>query len=219
MPRGFLLVSLLATSMVWSACGQFDGDGGECEAPCQRPKRAAPKPLFRPWSNGCSVPPFIQMPDFAFEKCCDLHDTCYMTCGVSKAFCEKEFEKCLIGHCKRSYKGNAECKSTASTFVMGVEMFGCTGYQESQQEACDCLSDGAKTVERFAEYTSSFYAAYNSTHALPAETAQKFSGKEGQLVYALYKKYPQAIEIISRDGQATRGKQTLFADPGTTREL
>ena len=74
---------------------------------CQAGERVVPVPRIRPWSNGCSVPPFIQLPDFQFTKCCDLHDTCYMTCGMSKDGCEKAFDKCLKAHCKAAYPGSA----------------------------------------------------------------------------------------------------------------
>ena len=86
----------------------------------------------------------------------DLHDTCYMTCGVSKAKCEKAFDKCLKTHCKSAYAGDSECVSTADTFVMGVNMFGCNGYLGSQDEGCECVADGAAT-SRFAAYVDDFY--------------------------------------------------------------
>jgi hypothetical protein len=129
------------------------------------------------------VPPFIQLPDFAFTPCCDLHDTCYMTCGMAKAHCEKAFGQCLKAHCKKNYNGNGnvtlswfwcvdplflwarsigECISTADTFVMGVEMFGCQGYQASQQQGCECLPK-ADASARYASYLKDFRLTYNGT--------------------------------------------------------
>lgn len=160
------------------------------------------------------MPPFIQLPDFQFTKCCDLHDTCYMTCGVSKEFCEKEFEKCLKSHCKKQYKGNGECKSTADTYTMGVKMFGCVGYQGSQADSCECMSASSVAEQNFAEYAHAFYAKYNGTHPLPEAMVAKHlhpgSKTQGELLFRLYQRYPEAIEIIARDGQAQRSKPTYW---------
>ena len=189
---------------------------------CQAGERVVPVPRIRPWSNGCSVPPFIQLPDFQFTKCCDLHDTCYMTCGMSKDGCEKAFDKCLKAHCKAAYPGSADCTQTADTFVTGVQMFGCQGYLGSQAESCECVAKD-RAPGRFREYVDAFYAAYNrSKTSDPAEldgVLQKYAGKEGQLVYQLYRKYPQSIEIISRNGQDQRTWKTYLEPSASDGEL
>lgn len=187
------------------------GQGGDCPSRCPAGKRLAPIDKIRPYSNGCSVPPFIQLPDFTFTQCCDLHDTCYMTCGVSKAYCEKAFGQCLKAHCKKAYNGNGECTSTADTFVMGVEMFGCQGYQESQQQGCECLPK-ADASARYASYLKDFRLAYNGTE-LSEDLVRKYANKEGQLVYKLYQAYPTSIDVIGTDGQRQRDQPAFFAVP------
>ena len=170
---------------------------------CEDKGMVAVKSSTRPYSNGCSVPSFIQLPDFKFEKCCDSHDACYQACGASKNDCERDFQKCLKAHCNSRYKGNGECKKTAQTFVTGVKMFGCNGYQESQAIACDCVSR-SKADSRNSAVLRKFYDRFNSskTDEDIGTVVKKNKGKEGTMWRALFNKYPEAIEVISRDGQA-----------------
>merc|ERR1712086_655133 len=161
----------------------------------------------RPWSNGCSVPPFIQLPDYTFEKCCDQHDSCYMACGVPKETCEKAFGKCLRRHCKAQYAGNDECASTASTYVMGVTAFGCNGYQESQKLGCECVKQPQARAHTEKVLTN-FFAKFNATKT-PEDVSSAldvYEGKEGLMLHRLYMKYPDSIQIISRDGQAQKSR-------------
>ena len=60
------------------------------------------------------------------------------------------------------FSATAECTSTADTYVMGVEMFGCNGYQESQAHGCECLPK-AEASTRFANYLKDFRLTYNGT--------------------------------------------------------
>jgi hypothetical protein len=170
---------------------------------CEQQGRIAVMAPHRPVSNGCSVPSFIQLPDFQFEKCCDLHDACYQSCGVQKEECEKYFERCLKSHCRETHPGNEECVGTANTFVAGVRMFGCNGYQTSQESSCECVpaKDARAANERAL---TSFYKRYNSTKTTSeiAHALDKNKGHEGKMWHALFRKYPDSIEIISRDGQA-----------------
>ena len=79
-----------------------------------------------------------------------------------------------------------------------------------------------RAPKRFREYVDAFYSVYNrSKTSDPAEldgVLQKYSGKEGQLVYQLYRKYPQSIEIISRNGQDQRTWKT-YLEPASGDEL
>lgn len=38
-------------------------------------------------------------------KCCDIHDTCYDTCGSDKEVCDMQFKRCLYEYCD-SYQPN-----------------------------------------------------------------------------------------------------------------
>ncbi len=81
-------------------------------------------------SNGCSKPEFLQVEgEEDFTTCCDHHDACYATCGISKAYCEKEFEKCMKRMCKEVFSSNSRCEGAASTYAMGTSMFGDSGFQ------------------------------------------------------------------------------------------
>jgi len=205
---------------------------GSCPSACEDAETnslvPAPKQRIRPYSNGCSVPPSIRqgLGDYsAFEPCCDLHDTCYMSCGVSKPFCETEFGKCMKSICQKKHKTNPqkrqECNGLADMFMMGTTMFGCGGYTELQKEGCDCL-DHEEAEKRVNEYAREFYNTYNQTHSLPDKIVQKYlehethishtnrAKKHGELLYRLYKKYPHSIDIISRDGQSGRPGPVYF---------
>ena len=43
---------------------------------------------------------------------------------------------------------------------------------------------------------------------------EQFKGREGELVYKLYQKYPQVVEIISRNGQDQRTGQSFMGGDG-----
>ena len=92
---------------------------------------------------------------------------------------------------------------TADTFVMGVSMFGCGGYQGSQEIGCQCVPK-AEADSANLRSLQLFYARYNESKT-PEEirvALDRNKGKEGKMWNALYKKYPEAIEIISRNGEA-----------------
>jgi hypothetical protein len=37
--------------------------------------------------------------EYDFEKCCEVHDICYDTCGTSKVTCDEDFKKCMKKVC------------------------------------------------------------------------------------------------------------------------
>jgi hypothetical protein len=177
----------------------------DCEyRKCEEQGLVAVKSNERPYSNGCSVPSFIQLPDFQFDKCCDLHDSCYMSCGINKNDCEADFNRCLKRHCKDAHKGNKQCEDVANTFVTGVRMFGCNGYVSSQATGCTCV-EKEKVHEHNQQVLTNFYQRYNQskTQEEISDALIKHKGKEGKMWSALYKKYPQSIQIVSRDGQSS----------------
>ena len=204
---------------------------GSCPHKCKDSLFPVPKRRIRPYSNGCSVPESIRkgLGDYShFEVCCDLHDTCYMSCGVHKPLCESEFQKCMKHQCKamQPKKRRKECDNMASLFVTGTSIFGCKGYMELQDEGCDCVSQTDAEI-RAKEYAEEFYATYNGTHVLPeAFTSLYFDlspklprenviKKHGEMFFRLYRKYPQAIHVISRDGKSGRTESTHFIPPSS----
>ena len=198
--------------------------GQECPQHCSSSNlHPVPKKHIRPYSNGCSVPPFLRegLGDYRhFTPCCDLHDTCYMACGATKTMCDQEFGKCMKKICGRKFKnsktGLDKCTGMAQTFELGVSMFGCQGYSELQAEGCDCVPrrDAHGRVKAYAE---AFYETYNTTHPLPDSIRERYlDGKHrkpeehGELIFRLYRKYTDSIEIISRDGMSGRDGPTYF---------
>lgn len=206
--------------------GMGQPGGGECPQHCSSSDlHPVPKERIRPYSNGCSVPPFLRegLGDYShFTPCCDLHDTCYMSCGATKSMCDREFGKCMKKVCKSKeyHQGSRDraqkCNGMAQTFELGVSMFGCQGYSELQAEGCDCVSSH-DAHERVKDYAEAFYRTYNATHALPGSIKERYlDGKRrkpeehGELLFRLYRKYKHSIEVISRDGMSGRQGVTRF---------
>ena len=158
-----------------------------------------------PYSNGCSVPSFLQLPDFDFSVCCDGHDACYMTCGVPKEHCEKDFQVCMSALCGDKYDGEqkTECEQTANMLVMGVRMFGCPAFVASQESACECVSK-EEVLGKTRDALTRFYSRFNpdKTQEEIDVFVEKNKGKKTPGMWrTLFKKYPQSITIISRDGE------------------
>lgn len=220
------LGSLLGGGGVGGVGGMGQPDGGECPQHCSTSNlHPVPKERIRPYANGCSVPPFLRegLGDYShFTSCCDLHDTCYMSCGATKTMCDREFGKCMKKMCKSKHynKGSRDkaqkCNGMAQTFELGVSMFGCQGYSELQAEGCDCVSSH-DAHSRVKDYAEAFYQTYNATHALPDSIKERYlDGKRrkpeehGELLFRLYRKYTASIEVISRDGMSGRDGVTQF---------
>lgn len=198
----------------------------------------APKPRVRPYSNGCSVPASLRdsLGDYSlFEPCCDLHDACYMACGVPKPYCESQFQTCMIRACddnndNSNKKEKGDCKNMAGMFMTGTSLFGCNGYHELQQFGCDCVSP-RKAFKRVEEYAHDVWKTFNTTHPdeLPAKITSKFlthpkarskaerEGLHGRLLYRLFEKYSAGIiEKIASDGQSAKKSPSYFTVPTTT---
>jgi hypothetical protein len=214
---------------------------GTCPSACDDQPHLfpVPKKRIRPYSNGCSVPPSMRsgIGDYShFHKCCDLHDTCYASCGIDKKRCESDFDKCLKRTCRTDFQSISpqkvqQCNDMADMFTMGTTMFGCGGYTELQKDTCDCLQP-KEAEQRVHDYATEFYKTYNQTHALPEKFVQAYispppdnnannkaiSRKKrqhnfGMALYVLYKKYPQSIDVITQDGQSGRHEPAYFELP------
>jgi hypothetical protein len=207
-------------------------EDGSCPSVCEKEANTFPVPKrrIRPYSNGCSVPESLrsQLGDYSdFEPCCDLHDACYMSCGIPKPKCEAHFKKCMEQRCQQ--KGSRQrnkCSEMANLFVMGTSIFGCNGYVELQAEGCECLPK-KEAFSRVKDYAHEFYQSYNQTHSLPESFSQKYlanddivrKGAQGEMVYQLYRKYPDSIEVITRDGKSGRHSDSFFHPPPQREEL
>ena len=74
-----------------------------------------------------------------------------------------------------------------------------------------------------------FYQTYNQTHSLPEAFNERYTtwrvrekleqNKQGEMQYALFRKYKESIEIIAQDGKASRGHDSFFEPPPKREEL
>mmetsp|Transcript_47204 Transcript_47204/g.125440 ORF Transcript_47204/g.125440 Transcript_47204/m.125440 type:complete len:242 (-) Transcript_47204:593-1318(-) len=120
-----------------------------CTFKCSNGGRPRARKGHKPVANGCGVPGFMVESKFGLTSCCNKHDICYHTCQVGKNrtkgqdICDTLFESCMKEICS----GREDCQSEASMMSMGVRMFGCSAYQSSQTEACDCGKRGEEEEE------------------------------------------------------------------------
>jgi len=138
-----------------------------------------------------------------------------MSCGATKAFCDEDFKQCMYRKC--SFQSDQQaCKTTANEMEVGRRMQGCKWYQYSQQYLCACYAP-EEALERTSEYAHEFFTVFNKTHNLPDSISKKYLEKEpnqerhGLLLYKLYKRYPEAIDIVGRDGKTLRSKPRIFS--------
>jgi len=159
-----------------------------------------------PISNGCSKPPGLSVDgEENFTFCCDRHDACYQSCGISKEYCEEDFGKCMTSICASTYASNKACPNAAYMFKLGTSMFGGDAFETSQDEYCKCVS---KTdVDISEHYSRILTAIYNEnsdkndeeieqTVAKAVSTAtagNKSISKLASLFYKVLKKYDGAI--------------------------
>jgi len=197
----------------------LDALNGECPQTCSNGFMPAPKPRRRPFANGCTIPSFDQNSAFYgdhshFDKCCNYHDVCYMSCGMARNTCDEEMKECLLGSCDRSWD-KEECEKMARMFYMHEKFYGCPHYRASQKDLCLCFAP-EEAHERVRTYASEFFQVYNQTHMLPKNVDKKYFDREpdsnmhGELILRLYRKYPKGIEVVGRDGEATRTGPVYF---------
>jgi hypothetical protein len=162
-------------------------EDGTCPSVCEEADTyTVPKRRIRPYANGCSVPESMRagLGDYsAFEPCCDLHDACYMACGIPKPKCEADFGKCMKKKCagKIGKRHQEQCEKMANLFTLGTTMFGCGGYTELQGEGCECVSNKKEALERVKEYAQEFYQTYNQTHSLPEVFNERYLAGEEKI--------------------------------------
>jgi hypothetical protein len=155
-----------------------------------------------PASNGCSKPPGISVGgEEDFTYCCDRHDACYSTCGISKNYCEQDFGKCMEELCNTVFTSNPQCTSAAQVYQMGTTMFGGNGFQDLQNDFCECIP---KSIVK-KHYTKLLDKLYREhTDKSPEEISEMTSRlldktgdsvrKLGSLFYKISKKYDSVIQ-------------------------
>ena len=155
-----------------------------------------------PVSNGCSKPPGVSVGgEEDFTYCCDRHDACYSTCGIAKSFCEEDFGKCMEELCNTVFVNNPQCSSAAQVYQLGTTMFGGNGFQELQNEFCECVPKSNVQIQ----YTMLLDKLYRMhSRKSPTEISAFVSKlvikagdsipKLGRLFYKVVKKYDTSIQ-------------------------
>ena len=219
-----LLLSSLKLLLVAANPDILDALNGVCPANCVGDALPAPKNGIFPYSNGCLIPEFKQGKDFSpygyFKSCCDLHSACYMACGIEKKTCDEHFTDCMINQCK-SQLDEEECTITAREFAMAQKLNGCNTFKKYQMYMCQCY-DPDEAHEIVKDYAQNFFGKYNTTHNFPENVAKKYFDKKpnskmhGDLLYRLFKRYPESIEKIASDGKTQ--KKVFMPQPRTSDE-
>lgn len=149
-------------------------------------------------SNGCSKPDFLKIGgEEDFTSCCDLHDACYATCGLSQNYCDRDFERCMQNLCNDFFSSNRECSSAANMYAHGSSMFGLNSYMDTQKEHCTCVHVD-DVLDHYAKGLNLFYSKH-----VPVEKRQdgkkilsgsKYSSKENPSLYIIYKLFYNLVK-------------------------
>jgi secretory phospholipase A2 len=155
-----------------------------------------------PVSNGCSKPEGISVGgEEDFTYCCDRHDACYSTCGISKDYCEQDFGRCLEQLCKTTFTSNRQCSSAAQMYQLGTTMFGGNGFQGLQNDFCVCLPQ-SKVTEHYTQLLTQLYRDHSDKsdveiHEFTTRLMTKAGTsirKLGKVFNNMIKKYDTAIQ-------------------------
>jgi len=165
-------------------------------------------------SNGCTGADMIKMMNSKedFTYCCDLHDACYQTCGMTQKMCDAKFKACMGGMCHTTFATSETCNNLANLYFMATSALGGAFYEDAQSDHCECVDIRASVVqERYKKLISAFYTKHAPQAASKfdfAKYAGEYQGsprKWGNLLYNLYAKYDNAI--IHVDSRIAKGKQ------------
>ena len=180
-------------------------------------------------SNGCTGGDLVKMMNSKedFTYCCDLHDACYQTCGMTQKMCDAKFKQCMSGMCHTTFPKSPTCNNVANLYFMATSTLGGTFYEDAQSDHCECVDIRASVVqERYNKLINTFYKDHVSTEAAAkfdmSKYREKYKGsprKWGNLLYNLYAKYDYAlIHTGSRVGKGSkipRPGVEANGDPGT----
>ncbi|KDO24516.1 hypothetical protein SPRG_10331 [Saprolegnia parasitica CBS 223.65] len=201
-----LLLALQAADAMFDSNQVCDARSDIC---AKKGKVLAPKRDYKIWANGCGTESmgFQVMNDDGvdFSSCCNWHDACYGVCGISKAMCERKFEKCMKDLCANESGVDAQksCDSMAEIYAMGPKLMGCPAFTKAQKEACTCVDK-----EKLAAKNRARLEYFVTTHANGLESVdtllEKYAGKAPVMFYRLLGKYPSALVIK----EATKTKES-----------
>eukprot|EP01045_Picozoa_sp_COSAG04_P014873 COSAG04_NODE_1138_length_8106_cov_4.244036_6_plen_829_part_00 len=123
--------------------------------------------------TGCYSVPYL-MNDMS--SCCDAHDCCYGSCGVTQAFCDQQLRECM-----EAQASMPDCQTTIDASGLVVELLGCDHFIDAQQESVaaqcrntdsnqgcigSCIERGAclESAERVCDTVASVAGAIASYH-------------------------------------------------------
>ena len=77
-------------------------------------------------TTGCPSVPWVAND---FQPCCDTHDICYSTCGMTQEFCDQQLTQCM-----QATATLPECSTSIGISGFIVNTFGCDHFIEAQQQ-------------------------------------------------------------------------------------
>jgi hypothetical protein len=160
-----------------------------CRAVCVAgsvPVPLRPLQVHRPMANGCGPQSgsarevgdgrYQVKEGFGLLPCCNAHDLCFQTCGLSHTQCESRFSSCLASSCNALPPGDAAaCFVQANSFSTLTNKHGCSFHRESNlggltwNAHCECVPE-AEAPARLQHYAGEFISEYGERNAWNAET-------------------------------------------------
>lgn len=157
-------------------------------------------------------------------------------CGISRDYCDKQFNKCLKNKCQNLPKNNdnnkngkntiqneEQCLQTTNLLTMGTSMFGCQAFLLAQNQSCICFDankEENKIDEMLYNIIDSLYysVAKNSNNETPKKTQQKimdilndYKNKESILIYNIIQKYSKFL--VHKESKFPKKTQSFKVDP------
>eukprot|EP00938_MAST-03A_sp_MAST-3A-sp1_P002533 g2533.t1 len=150
------------------------------------------QPFVQITANGCGPEGMKIDEEFGLYRCCNRHDICFQSCGVTWRYCEKDFQKCMRKVCETSTKEG--CQDQANVFSSMTSMFGSGFFDMSQDGVCECV-DVSNKKERYVSFLQEI-----SSNTMATEEAntllEKYEKKPGIMVYKALKKYKENTVIF-----------------------
>ena len=198
-------------------CKAFNIEGLEnlaapCEPfKCSKGHHVTAKPEHVVTVNGCGTSMIHVQSNVDFTECCNWHDACYATCGMSKKACERRFDKCMKKQCEEE-PNRTECEGHANMYVLTVKMMGCAAFKESQKEACTCSTTAAQVEQADRERLLWLFQAHDPSQLSTIDALlEKYPIEKRPVMFLrLLKKYPKAL-VVDENKQDTMPHDDLFA--------
>ena len=150
------------------------------------------QPFVQITANGCGPEGMKIDEEFGLYRCCNRHDICFQSCGVTWRYCEKDFQKCMRKVCETSTKEG--CQDQANVFSSMTSMFGSGFFDMSQDGVRECV-DVSNKKERYVSFLQEISSNTMATEEANA-LVEKYEKKPGIMVYKALKKYKENTVIF-----------------------